>query len=177
MGEFIFVIEVSKLYCPTTNWSKRLDEAFWVYRTTFKMPIGMFSYSLIFGKACHLHIKLKHNAYWAIKKLNFDKQAAGEKRLLQLNVLKEFRLQAYENAKIYKEKRKRLHKKIVECHFELGQYMLLFNSRLKLFPGKLKSRWSTPFRITEVFPYRAIELENESFRNRFKVNAQRIKNY
>ncbi|PIN21773.1 DNA-directed DNA polymerase [Handroanthus impetiginosus] len=104
--------------------------------------------------------------------------AAGEKRLLQLNELDEFRLHAYENAKIYKEKTKRWHdKKIVERRFEPGQYVLLFNSRLKLFPGKLKSRWSGPFRITEVFPHGAVELENENSRNRFKVNAQRIKHY
>ncbi|PIM97104.1 hypothetical protein CDL12_30432 [Handroanthus impetiginosus] len=105
-------------------------------------------------------------------------QAAGEKRLLQLNELDEFRLQAYENAKIYKEKTKRWHdKKIVERHFEPGQYVLLFNSHLKLFPGKLKSRWFGPFRITEVFPHGAVKLENENSRNRFKVNAQRIKHY
>ncbi|PIN18677.1 DNA-directed DNA polymerase [Handroanthus impetiginosus] len=82
-----------------------------------------------------------------------EKTAAGEKRLLQLNELDEFRLQAYENAKIYKEKTERWHdKKIVECHFEPGQYVLPFNSRLKLFPGKLKSRWFGPFSITEVSP-------------------------
>ncbi|PIN21729.1 DNA-directed DNA polymerase [Handroanthus impetiginosus] len=70
-------------------------------------------------------------------------------------------LTSYENAKIYKEKTKRWHdKKIVERRLEPGQYVLLFNSRLKLFPGKLKSRWFGPFPITEVFPHGAVELEN-----------------
>ena len=98
--------------------------------------------------------------------------------MLQLNGLDEFRLQGYENAKIYKEKTKRWHdRKLVEHYFEPRQNVLLFNSHLKLFPGKLKSRWSRPFRITKVFSHGAVELENENSRNLFKVNAQRIKHY
>ncbi|PIN25659.1 hypothetical protein CDL12_01598 [Handroanthus impetiginosus] len=157
---------ILKLVGKLKDWSKRLDEAFWAYTTAFKTLIGMSPYNLIFGKACHLLVELENNAYWAIMKLNFDMQATGDKRLLQLNKLDEFRLQAYENAKIYKEKTKRWHdKKIVERHFEPGQYVLLFNSRLKLFLGKLKSRWSGPFRITEVFRHGAVELENKNSQN------------
>ncbi|PIN13095.1 DNA-directed DNA polymerase [Handroanthus impetiginosus] len=160
------------------DWFKRLDEALWAYRTAFKIPIGISPYNLVFGKKCHLPVKFERNAYWAIRKLNFNMQAAREKRLLQLNELDEFPLQAYKNAKIYKEKTKRWHdKKIVERRFEPGQYVLLFNSRLKLVPGKLKSRWSGPFHIIEVFPHGEVELENKNSRNRFKVNVQRIKHY
>ena len=88
------------------------------------------------------------------------------------------RLQAYENALIYKEKTKLWHdKKIKKKEFVPGQLVLLFNSRLRLFPGKLKSRWSGPFRIKEVFPHGAITLEDLDKKREFKVNCQRVKPY
>ena len=103
-------------------------------------------------------------------------EAAGEKRLLQLNELDEFRLHAYENARIYKERTKRWHDKhIVRCEFQPGQKVLLYNSRLKLFPGKLRSRWSGPFEIIQVFPHGAVELKSGD--RTFKVNGQRLKEY
>ena len=76
---------------------------------------------------------------WAIKKLNCDFQVAKEKRLLQMNKLEELRNEAYDNARIYKEKTKRWHdKKILRSEFKAGEQVLLYNSRLKLFPRKLK---------------------------------------
>ncbi|XP_060961097.1 uncharacterized protein LOC133031570 [Cannabis sativa] len=107
-----------------------------------------------------------------------DISAAGEARKLQLNELDELRLFSYENAKLYKEKTKRWHDdRIKERVFAKGQEVLLFNSRLKLFPGKLKSRWSGPFTVQEVTPFGAITVKDQQSGREFKVNRQRLKHY
>ena len=102
---------------------------------------------IVYGKHCHLALELKYKATWAIKKLNFDFQAVKEKRLLQLNELEELRNQEYGNAIISKDKTKMLNgQKIMRKEFRVGELVLLYNSRLKLFQEKLKlSRLSAVF--------------------------------
>ncbi|XP_061336660.1 uncharacterized protein LOC133283762 [Gastrolobium bilobum] len=133
----------------------------------------MSPFQLVYGKSCHLPVELEHRALWAIKFLNFEPSKANNKRLLQLN---EFRLAAYENVRIYKEKTKKWHdKKIQPKDFESGQQVLLYNSRLRLFPGKLKSRWSGPFVVKKVFPYGTVEVSPLNTERPFKVNGCRLK--
>nr|GEU54244.1 hypothetical protein [Tanacetum cinerariifolium] len=142
-----------------TSWSDKLNDALWAFRTAYKTPIGCTPYTLVYGKSCHLPIELEHRAYWALKHVNFDLKTAGDHRKLQLNELSELRDQAYKNSMIYKERMKKLHdSKIKNRIFNVGDQVLLFNSRLKIFSGKLKIRWSGPFTITRVFPYGTIEL-------------------
>nr|GEV77950.1 reverse transcriptase domain-containing protein [Tanacetum cinerariifolium] len=96
---------------------------------------------------------------------------------IQLNELNELHDQAYENSFIYKKKTKRIHdSKIKDRVFKVGDRDLLFNSRLKIFLGKLKTHGSGPFTITQVFPYGTVELSQTDGPN-FKVNSHRIKHY
>nr|GEU98374.1 reverse transcriptase domain-containing protein [Tanacetum cinerariifolium] len=159
------------------SWSDKLDDALWAFRTAFKTPIECTPYKLVYKKACHLPIELEHKAYWALKYANFNLLTAGDHQKVELNELNKLRDQAYENSLIYKEKTKRIHdSKIKDLIFNVGDRVLLFSSRLKIFSGKLKTRWTRPFTVTQVFLYGTVEL-SQTDRPNFKVNGHRLKHY
>nr|GEY38500.1 DNA-directed DNA polymerase [Tanacetum cinerariifolium] len=107
----------------------------------------------------------------------YHPQTSGQVEKVQLNELNELRDHAYENSLIYKEKTKKIDDfKIKNRVFNVGDRVLLFNSRLKIFSGKLKTRWSGPFTITNFFPYGTVELSQANGPD-FKVNGHRVKHY
>ncbi|XP_076927258.1 uncharacterized protein LOC143590767 [Bidens hawaiensis] len=133
---------------------------------------------MVYGKVCHLPVELEHRAYWALRSVNLDLTQAAKNRYLQIHEVEELRDEAYARSWSYKEPTKALHdrklKKVKE--FKCGDRVLVYNSRLKLFPGKLRSRWVGPYMVKEVFPHGAIELQDVDGSS-WKVNGHRLKRY
>nr|GEY52756.1 reverse transcriptase domain-containing protein [Tanacetum cinerariifolium] len=141
MSKYGVTHRLATAYHPQT--SGQVEDSLWAFRTAYKTPIGCTPYKLVYGKSCHLPIELEHKAYWALKHISFDLKTVGDHQKLQLNELNELRDQAYKNSWIYKEKTKKLHdSKIKNRIFNVCDRVLLFNSHLKIFSGKIKTRWS-----------------------------------
>ncbi|XP_076894181.1 uncharacterized protein LOC143546385 [Bidens hawaiensis] len=152
--------QIKKFYKKTVrldlkDWSNKLNDALWAYRTAFKTPIGTTPYRLIIRKGCHLPIKLAHRALWAVMNINLDYECAGKQMKLNICQLEELRDEAYECAPAYKDKMR----------------------RIKLFPEKLKSIWTGPYQVKRVGKFGEVEIEDFDDYLRKLVTGHHFKPY
>ena len=156
----------------------KLLDALWAYQTAYRTPIRMSPFWLIYGKACHLPVELKHQAYWAIKKLNLSLYEAGKQRLLQLQELQELRNDTYENTSIYKEEMKAFYDRHIRRRsFQVNEKVWHYNSCLKLFPRKLCSRWDGLYVVLELFDAGFVLISDIKSGQNFKGNGHCPKLY
>ncbi|XP_076947507.1 uncharacterized protein LOC143619463 [Bidens hawaiensis] len=160
-------------------WSEKLDDTLGAFQTAYKTPFGTTLFMLVYGKSCHLSVELGHHEFWALKMVNLDLTEAAKMRYFHIHELEELPDAAYYRSLNIKEKTKVLHDRRLKGgkEFKKVDKVLFINSRLKLFLGKLRSKWMGPYLVKEVFPYGVVEIENLDNGTSWNVNDHRLKHY
>jgi hypothetical protein len=161
------------------DWSYRLPEALWAYRTTWRNTTGFSPYELVYGKSVVFPVEFEMKTLRTALAVNLDLTDAQTARLQQLNELEEKRLDAIQQTTIIQQQRSKWHdKNIKDKQFQKGNWALLFDSRFKEFQGKLRTRWLGPYEVDTVFPNGTVRLLTiDDSKTPLLVNGHRLRLY
>ena len=141
------------------DWSYRLPEALWAYRTTWRNTTGFSPYELVYGKSVVFPVEFEIKTLRTALAVNLDLTDAQTARLQQLNELDEKRLDAIHQTTMIQQQRSKWHDKTIKNkQFQKGNWALLYDSRFKEFQGKLRTRWLGPYEVDTVFPNGTVRL-------------------
>jgi hypothetical protein len=161
------------------DWSNRLLEALWAYRTTWRNTTGFSPYELVYGKSVVFPVEFEIKTLRTALSANLDLTNAQTARLQQLNELEEKRLDAIQQTTIIQQQRSQWHdKNIKNKQFQKGDWALLYDSRFKEFQGKLRTRWLGPYEVDTIFPNGTVRLLTiDDSRTPLLVNGHRLRVY
>jgi hypothetical protein len=161
------------------DWSDRLLEALWAYRTTWRNTTGFSPYELVYGKSVVFPVEFEIKTLRTALTANLDLTDAQTARLQQLNELEEKRLDAIQQTTVIQQQRSQWHdKNIKNKQFQKGNWALLYDSRFKEFQGKLRTRWLGPYEVDTVFPNGTVRLLTiDDSRTPLLVNGHRLRLY
>ena len=178
-NKVIEAILTKTIHLHHKDWADRLLEALWAYRTTWRNTTGHTPYELVYGKQILLPIEFQIHTFRIAAELGIDLNKAQEQRVMQLNELGEIRQDALQRTILIQNQRSKWHDKYIKKkHFQPGDWALLFDSKYKIFKGKLTTRWLGPYEVETVFDNGSVKIKTiDDSQQSFVVNGHRLKIY